>query len=116
MVDAGLPHRAARIIMSETDHQRIHSSDRIAGDESRSPFVRLTELLSDITPGKPPINLSVGEPQHPVPPFVGPVLEAHIVDFGRYPANKGIEPYRQAAAGWLGRRFTLPRPIDPEHE
>src|SRR5262245_15779229 len=84
--------------------------------EGRSPFVRLAELLADIKPDKPPINLSVGEPQHPIPPFVGPVLAAHLNDFGRYPANKGIEPFRRAAAAWLGRRFALPRAVDPETE
>jgi aspartate/methionine/tyrosine aminotransferase len=76
----------------------------------------LTELIAGIEPGKPPINLSVGEPQHPVPPFVGPTLAAHVADFGRYPANKGIEPFRRAVAEWLGRRYKLKRPIDPEHE
>jgi N-succinyldiaminopimelate aminotransferase len=84
--------------------------------EGRSPFVRLHELLADIKPGKPPINLSVGEPQHPIPPFVGPVLQAHLADFGRYPANKGTEGFRRAAAAWLDRRYQLPRPVDPESE
>ena len=84
--------------------------------DSRSPFVRLTELIAGIEPGKPPINLSVGEPQHPVPSFVGPVLAAHLAEFGRYPANKGIEPFRQAVAQWLGRRYALPRPVDPDSE
>jgi aspartate/methionine/tyrosine aminotransferase len=84
--------------------------------DTRSPFVRLTELLGDAKPGLPPINLSVGEPQHAVPSFVAPVLAAHVADFGRYPANKGIEPFRRAAAAWLGRRYRLPRPIDPESE
>ncbi|HEY2231646.1 MAG TPA: aminotransferase class I/II-fold pyridoxal phosphate-dependent enzyme [Xanthobacteraceae bacterium] len=83
---------------------------------SRSPFVRLRELLGDAAPGKPPISLAVGEPQHPVPSFVGPVLAAHIDEFGRYPMNKGIEPFCRAAADWLGRRFTLPRPLDPGTE
>jgi aspartate/methionine/tyrosine aminotransferase len=69
-----------------------------------------------IEPGKPVINLSVGEPQHPIPKFVGPTLDAHLATFGRYPANKGIEPFRRAVAVWLGRRFKLSRPIDPEHE
>ena len=69
--------------------------------ESRSPFVRLTDLIAGIEPGKPVINLSVGEPQHAVPSFVGPTLAAHIADFGRYPANKGIEPFRRAVAAWL---------------
>src|SRR6201996_9089622 len=84
--------------------------------EGRSPFVRLHELLADIKPGKTPINLSVGEPQHPIPPFVGPVLQAHLADFGRYPANKGTEGFRKAAAAWLDRRYRLGRPMDPETE
>jgi N-succinyldiaminopimelate aminotransferase len=90
------------------------SSRRVA--DARSPFVRLAELLGDSKPGKPPINLAVGEPQHPIPSFVGPVIAAHLADFGRYPANKGTEPFRRAAAGWLGRRFRLPRPVDHETE
>jgi N-succinyldiaminopimelate aminotransferase len=84
--------------------------------EGRSPFVRLHELLADIKPGQPAINLSVGEPQHPIPPFVGPVLQAHLNDFGRYPANKGTEGFRKAAAAWLDRRYQLPRKVDPETE
>jgi len=84
--------------------------------EGRSPFVRLHELLADIKPGQSPINLSVGEPQHPIPPFVGPVLQAHLNDFGRYPANKGTEGFRKAAAAWLGRRYKLGRPVDHETE
>src|SRR5215471_12994191 len=84
--------------------------------EGRSPFVRLHELLADIKPGQPPINLSVGEPQHPIPPFVGSVLQAHLNDFGRYPANKGTEGFRQAAAAWLTRRYHLGRPLDHESE
>jgi aspartate/methionine/tyrosine aminotransferase len=87
-----------------------------APTEGRSPFVRLHELLADIPPGKPAINLSVGEPQHPIPPFVGPVLQAHLNDFGRYPANKGSERFRKAAAAWLDRRYRLSRPMDPETE
>jgi len=84
--------------------------------DARSPFARLNELLADVKPGKPPIALSVGEPQHPVPSFVGPVLAAHIADFGRYPANKGIEPLLNAVAAWLGKRFKLTRPIDAQSE
>jgi aspartate/methionine/tyrosine aminotransferase len=83
---------------------------------SRSPFVRLRELLGDTQPGKPAISLAVGEPQHPVPVFVGPVLAAHIDEFGRYPMNKGIEPFCRAAADWLGRRFALPQALDPDTE
>jgi N-succinyldiaminopimelate aminotransferase len=84
--------------------------------DARSPFVRLAELLADVKPGKTAINLSVGEPQHPIPPFVGPVLTAHLNDFGRYPANKGTERFRRAAAEWVRRRYALPRALDPEAE
>ena len=78
--------------------------------------MRLTDLIAGIEPGKPVINLSVGEPQHPIPDFVGPVLAAHLNEFGRYPANKGIEPFRKAVAAWLGRRYELAKPVDPETE
>jgi aspartate/methionine/tyrosine aminotransferase len=87
-----------------------------AGASERSPFARLTELLTPFQPGQELINLSVGEPQHPVPDFVGPVLARRTAEFGRYPAAKGIEPFRQAAATWLGKRFKLPRAVDPESE
>jgi N-succinyldiaminopimelate aminotransferase len=82
----------------------------------RSPFLRTAELLAPYQPGKPLIALSLGEPQHPVPAFVGPVLAKYIADFGRYPIARGIEPFRRAAANWLASRFDLPRAIDPETE
>jgi aspartate/methionine/tyrosine aminotransferase len=78
--------------------------------------VRLRELLGDTPPGKPAISLAVGEPQHAVPSFVGPVVAQHIAEFGRYPMNKGLDEFCQAAAAWLGRRFALPRPLDPATE
>ena len=96
--------------------KREPASPTAAAVDGRSPFVRLTELIAGIEPGKPVINLSVGEPQHPVPSFVGPTLAAHLADFGRYPANKGVEPFRHAVAAWLNRRYKLTRPVDPESE
>src|SRR6478609_4107740 len=87
-----------------------------AGQAERSPFARVTELLAPYKPSKPLITLSLGEPQHPVPAFVGPVLAKHIADFGRYPIAKGIEPFRRAAANWLSTRYHLPRAVDPESE
>lgn len=84
--------------------------------DGRSPFVRLNELLAPIAPGLPPINCAVGEPQHPVPPFVGPTLAANLADFGRYPANKGTDEFRRAVVKWLSWRYALPRPLDPEHD
>src|ERR1700749_5064097 len=85
-------------------------------ESERSPFARTTELMAPYTPAKPLIVLSLGEPQHPVPGFVGPVLAQHVADFGRYPLAKGIEPFRKAAAAWLSTRFKLSRPVDPDSE
>jgi aspartate/methionine/tyrosine aminotransferase len=102
------------MLMTAAERETLSSPTR--ADIGRSPFVRLRELLSDAEPGKPAISLAVGEPQHPVPPFVGPVLAAHIDEFGRYPMNKGLDAFCQAGADWLGRRFALPRAIDPLNE
>jgi N-succinyldiaminopimelate aminotransferase len=88
----------------------------IRAPNTRSPFVRLRELLDATPPGKPAISLAVGEPQHPIPDFVGPVIAAHVAEFGRYPANKGLDEFGQAVALWLGRRYALPRPVDAATE
>ncbi len=100
--------------MNVTERATAPSTGRTP--DARSPFMRLNELLADSPPGQGAINLAVGEPQHPIPPFVGPVLAAHLNDFGRYPANAGTEHFRQAAASWLDRRYALARPIDPASE
>jgi aspartate/methionine/tyrosine aminotransferase len=84
--------------------------------DSRSPFVRLRDLLGDAPPGKPAISMAVGEPQHPIPPFVGPVIAAHIEEFGRYPMNKGLDAFGAAVAKWLNLRYALERPVDPATE
>ncbi len=84
----------------------------VRAPNTRSPFVRLREMLGDTPPGKPAISLAVGEPQHPIPDFVGPIITKHVAEFGRYPANKGLDEFQQAVAQWLGRRYTLPRPVD----
>jgi N-succinyldiaminopimelate aminotransferase len=84
--------------------------------DSRSPFVRLRELLGDVAPGKPAISMAVGEPQHPIPDFVGPVIAAHVAEFGRYPMNRGLDAFTDAVAKWLNRRYALDRPVDPASE
>ena len=82
----------------------------------RSPFARTAELLAPYEPGQSPITLSLGEPQHPPPDFVAPILSQYINEFRRYPMARGIEPFRRTAANWLFKRFDLPRAIDPETE
>jgi aspartate/methionine/tyrosine aminotransferase len=81
----------------------------------RSPFVRLTALLEGVAPGAAPIDLSLGEPKAHVPHFLGPTLQEHLGEFGRYPPIKGIPPLRNAIAEWMGRRYpVLKGAIDPE--
>jgi aspartate/methionine/tyrosine aminotransferase len=84
--------------------------------DTRSPFVRLAELIADIKPGQPTIDLGVGEPKHPVPDFVAPVIADHIKEFGRYPRNEGTPRFRRAAAEWAARRYGLGRIPDPDRE
>ena len=89
-----------------------------AGQAERSPFARTTELLAPYQPGVSHlITLSLGEPQHPVPGFVGPVLAKHIAEFGRYPHA----PRASSRSGGRSRTgfrpgSDLPRPVDPESE
>jgi N-succinyldiaminopimelate aminotransferase len=110
----GCARRLQPMFMNAAEREQPPSPVRAV--DSRSPFVRLRELLGDTPPGKPAISLAVGEPQHPVPSFVGPVLAANVGDFGRYPMNKGTDPFCRAAADWLARRFSLPRRVDPATE
>jgi N-succinyldiaminopimelate aminotransferase len=80
-----------------------------------SPFARLAKLLEGIEPRTKPIDLSLGEPKGLIPPFLGPVLQEHLAEFGRYPPIRGIPALRQAIADWMGRRYpALAGHIDPE--
>jgi N-succinyldiaminopimelate aminotransferase len=84
-------------------------------DLVRSPFARLTHLLEGIAPGAPPLDLSLGEPKALVPSFLGPTLQEHLSEFGRYPPIRGIVPLREAIVGWLERRYPgLKGQIDPD--
>jgi aspartate/methionine/tyrosine aminotransferase len=102
------------MFMNAAERESPPSMARAA--EARSAFARLNDLLAPEKPGMPPIGLAVGEPQHSVPPFVGPVLAANLRDFNRYPANRGTDAFRDAVTRWLARRYALPRPLDPAHE
>jgi N-succinyldiaminopimelate aminotransferase len=97
-------------------YRMSNETNSLRAPNARSPFVRLRELLGDTPPGKPAISLAVGEPQHAIPSFVGPVIAAHVNEFGRYPMNKGLDAFSEAVAQWLNKRFALERPVDPLHE
>jgi aspartate/methionine/tyrosine aminotransferase len=79
-----------------------------------SSFARLAQLLDPHKPGKPPLSLSVGDPQGTPPAFVLDAIARNVASFGQYPPINGTADWREAAAAWLRRRFHLPESsIDP---
>ena len=79
---------------------------------SANPFERLAALLADETPGATPIVMTIGEPRHAVPDFVGPVLAGNLKDFSRYPNIRGTDAFRESVAAWLDRRYGLEGSLD----
>ncbi len=78
-------------------------------------FPRLRRLLADHAPGGPEIAMSLGEPQHAVPEFVGPIMLEHSATLSKYPPNEGLPDLREAISGWLARRYGVPEAYrDPE--
>jgi N-succinyldiaminopimelate aminotransferase len=75
-------------------------------------FPRLRALLDTHAPGGEPIAMTIGEPKHPQPGFVGEVIAAHLDGFGVYPPNDGTPELLAANAGWLTRRYKIE--IGPE--
>lgn len=75
-------------------------------------FPRLRSLLRDIPAGGPEILMTIGEPKHGLPDFVGPIIAEHAADFSRYPPNEGTPTLRAAIAGWLSRRYGAA--LDPD--
>jgi len=73
------------------------------------PFERLAALMAGASPpaGLRHIPLSIGEPRHPPPDFVGQALGAASDTLGTYPVALGTETLRVAIARWLERRFCL---------
>ena len=74
------------------------------------PFERLRSLLAGATPpaSLPHIPLSIGEPRHTPPPFVGEALTRALDTLGSYPMALGLAELRETIARWLERRFALP--------
>jgi len=96
-----------------TDPKTSHADGNQAAG-ARSPFVRLRELLGDHGPGATSIDLSIGEPGHKFPPFVGEVLARAQAGFSKYPPARGTPAFRAAVGAWLERRYDLGTGFDPE--
>ena len=68
-------------------------------------FPRLRKLLDAHAPGGAPIAMTIGEPRHAMPDFVGPILAANLSGFGVYPPNDGTPELLAAISGWIARRY-----------
>jgi N-succinyldiaminopimelate aminotransferase len=75
-------------------------------------FPRLRKLLDAHAPGGDPIAMTIGEPRHPMPDFVGKVLAANLSGFGVYPPNDGTPELLAAIAGWITRRYGVTQSED----
>ena len=75
-------------------------------------FPRLRALLDHLPAGGEAISMTIGEPKHAMPAFVGEVLAANLQGFNRYPANDGTEPLLSAISAWLKRRYGVTIPND----
>ncbi len=76
------------------------------------PFEKLRRLLHGVTGNEKlkPINLQIGEPKHPTPELVTSALIRALDGLSVYPLTAGLPELREAIAGWLARRYSIPKP------
>ena len=77
------------------------------------PYERLDDLKvkADALPGGC-VDLSIGTPCDPAPPAIVEALASSAAERG-YPPSIGTPAFREAAAGWVERRFGVV--VDPDH-
>ncbi len=83
-------------------------------------FTKLNTLLEPVQPraNLPPVIMSVGDPIHAPPAFIHDIITNRPSEsWNRYPAVNGTPEFRAACAGWLARRYKLPKGmIDAERQ
>lgn len=73
-------------------------------------FPRLRALLDQYVPGGAPLAMTIGEPRHAFPSWLGEVLADNLDGFGVYPPNDGTPELLAAISGWIGRRYGVSHP------
>ncbi|ABF08307.1 Probable succinyldiaminopimelate aminotransferase protein [Cupriavidus metallidurans CH34] len=74
------------------------------------PFEKLRALVADVKPAAvPPISFGIGEPKHPTPAFIKEAMTASLGGLANYPSTAGSDALRACIAGWLERRYNLPK-------
>lgn len=75
------------------------------------PFEKLRQLFAAVKPNPAyrPISLGIGEPRHPTPTFIQKALADNLDGLATYPTTAGSDALRATIAGWLERRYGLPK-------
>ncbi len=81
-------------------------------DLPAATWPRLRALLDVPTQASETINMTIGEPRHAFPAFVGEILADNLAGFGKYPDNYGTAPLLGAIGGFLKRRYDLDIPAE----
>ena len=71
---------------------------------------RLRGLLDAVQPGGEVINMTIGEPQHAFPDFVGDILADQLSTMNQYPNNNGLPELLEAISRFLNRRYGVDVP------
>ncbi|MDA0339645.1 MAG: aminotransferase class I/II-fold pyridoxal phosphate-dependent enzyme [Proteobacteria bacterium] len=75
-------------------------------------WTKLRALLTPLTPGRnDTLDLSLGEPKHAMPSFIGEVLRANEAGYSKYPPIQGTPDWQAAVGNWLGHRYGID--VDP---
>jgi aspartate/methionine/tyrosine aminotransferase len=77
-------------------------------------FPRLRALLDVHAPGGDVVHMTIGEPRHAFPEWVGDVLAESLASFAKYPPNDGSPELLAEIAAWLKRRYGVS--VNPERE
>ena len=96
-------------------HSRFSALNPLLDQLHPYPFEKLKGLFADVTPNPAyrPISLGIGEPKHPTAAFINQALCDNLDGLAGYPGTLGAVGLRAAIAGWLERRYGLPK-IDPD--
>jgi succinyldiaminopimelate transaminase len=79
------------------------------------PFTRLEEERRRlVAAGVEVIDFGKGDPNEPTDPIIRQALVEALPERAPYPLAQGLPELREAAAGWLGRRFGAS--VDPDTE
>ena len=79
------------------------------------PFVALDRRKRELCPpGLAILDFSIGDPRERTPEFIRETLRGSVPEVSSYPSVVGVSELRQAAAGWLERRFGVR--VDPDRE